>query len=72
MDKKTIVILIGMMIVDSYQRLKDPYGLGLWQLLSATIQVLTLLVALQPTSYSHSHSPILQQHSIASLRRASR
>ena len=25
MDKKTIVILIGMMIVDSYQRLKDPY-----------------------------------------------
>ena len=27
MDKKTIVILIGMMIVDSYQRLKDPYKL---------------------------------------------
>ena len=25
MDKKTIVILIGMIIVDSYQRLKDPY-----------------------------------------------
>ena len=25
MDKKTVVILIGMMIVDSYQRLKDPY-----------------------------------------------
>ena len=25
MDKKTIVILIGIMIVDSYQRLKDPY-----------------------------------------------
>ena len=25
MDKKTIVILIDMMIVDYYQRLKDPY-----------------------------------------------
>ena len=25
MDKKTVVILIGMMIVDCYQRLKDPY-----------------------------------------------
>ena len=25
MDKKTVVILIGMIIVDSYQRLKDPY-----------------------------------------------
>ena len=25
MVKKTTVILIGMMIVDSYQRLKDPY-----------------------------------------------
>ena len=25
MVKKTVVILIGMMIVDSYQRLKDPY-----------------------------------------------
>ena len=27
MYKKTVVILIGMMIVDSYQRLKDPYKL---------------------------------------------
>ena len=26
-DKKTVVILIGMMIIDSYQRLKDPYKL---------------------------------------------
>ena len=26
MDKKTVVILIGMMIIDSYQRLKDPYN----------------------------------------------
>ena len=25
MDKKTIVIFIGRMIVDSYQRLKDPF-----------------------------------------------
>ena len=26
MDKKTVVILIGMMIVESYQRWKDPYN----------------------------------------------
>ena len=26
MDKKTVVILTGMIIVDSYQRLKDPYS----------------------------------------------
>ena len=25
-DKKTVDILIGMMIIDSYQRLKDPYS----------------------------------------------
>ena len=25
MDKKTVVIPIGMMIINSYQRLKDPY-----------------------------------------------
>ena len=27
MNKKTVVILISMMIIDSYQRLKDPYKL---------------------------------------------
>ena len=26
MDKKTVVILTGMVIVDFYQRLKDPYN----------------------------------------------
>ena len=29
MVKKTVVIFIGMMIIDSYQRLKDPYTTAL-------------------------------------------
>ena len=28
MDKKTVFILIGMMIIDSFQKLKDPYNCG--------------------------------------------
>ena len=45
--------------------------LGLWQLLSTTIQVLTLIVVLQPTSHGHDHSLILQEHNTASIRIAS-
>ena len=33
MDKKTVVIFIGMIIIDSYQSLKDPYTQGQFFLL---------------------------------------
>ena len=40
MNKKTVVILIGMIIVDSYQRLKDPYNCTKGHMANSTLWAL--------------------------------
>ena len=64
--KKSILIM-----PKSHPKLYWLMCLGLWKLLSTTIQALALIVVLQPISYSHDNSPILLQCNIASLRWAS-